>query len=195
GVERDRQHECEPWNGPQRRRCPHFGERTSVPGRWAARTRARHGCPAIGDHPTTPRQARTCALAASHRCARFSGKVLGSIRRSCALLGVIPPALVAGPAPAGPAGQDLPTLHSLQPPAFTADLAVAVDSTSRARVKAIVSVPYTELTWQRAGDGYTAGASFVVELVPDKGPRRLYGDSWEKRIMVPDYGTTTSHRN
>ena len=89
----------------------------------------------------------------------------------------------------------MPTLHSLQPPAFTADLAVAVDSTSHARVKATVSVPYTELTWQRSAEGFSAGASFVVELVPDKGPRRLYGDSWEKRILVPDYGATTSHRN
>src|SRR5262245_39915994 len=83
----------------------------------------------------------------------------------------------------------------MSPPLFSADMAVAVDSTSRARVKAVVSIPYPELNWQRSGEGYSAGASFVVELVPDKGPRRLYGDSWEKRILVPDYGATTSHRN
>src|SRR5262245_41905893 len=103
--------------------------------------------------------------------------------------------MACGATPAAAAGQELPALHSMTPPSFTADLAVAVDSTSRARVKVAVSVPYTELNWQRAGEGFSAGASFVVELVPDKGPRRLYGDSWEKRILVPDYGTTTSHRN
>jgi GWxTD domain-containing protein len=92
-------------------------------------------------------------------------------------------------------GQDLPTLHSMSPPSFTADMAVAVDSTSHARVKATVSVPYPELNWQRNGDGYSAGVSYVVELVPDKGPHHLYGDAWEKRIMVSDYNATTSHRN
>src|SRR5262249_38212730 len=124
------------------------------------------GAPCIGDHPTSPRQAKTRALAGPERCDSFIGTVLASIRRSFALLIVVPAALVWGAAPAAAAGQDLPSLHSLQPPAFSADLAVAVDSTSRAKVKAIVSVPYTELNWQKAGDGFTAGASFVVELVP-----------------------------
>jgi hypothetical protein len=114
-------------------------------------------------------------------------------RRSRILLLMAPAAVVTWAAAA--AAPDLPTLHSLGPPSFTADLAVAVDSTSRARVKTMVSIPYPELSWQRAGDGYSAGAAFVVELVPDKGPKRLYGDSWEKRILVPDYNSTTSHRN
>jgi len=121
--------------------------------------------------------------------------VTALLRRLVILLLIPPAALVIGVAAAAAAGQDLPSLHSIGPPTFTADLAVAVDSTSRARVKAVVSVPYPELNWQRAGEGFSAGAAFVVELVPDKGPRRLYGDSWEKRILVPDYAATTSHRN
>jgi GWxTD domain-containing protein len=129
------------------------------------------------------------------RCARFESKVIAMFRRSRILLLMAPAALVTWAAAVGAPGQDLPTLHSMNPPSFTADLAVAVDSTSRARVKAVVSIPYPELNWQRAGDGYSAGASYVVELVPDKGPRRLYGDAWEKRILVPDYAATTSHRN
>jgi len=129
------------------------------------------------------------------RCARFESKVIAMFRRSRILLLMAPAALVTWAAAVGAPGQDLPTLHSMNPPSFTADLAVAVDSTSRARVKAVVSIPYPELNWQRAGDGYSAGASYVVELVPDKGPHRLYGDAWEKRILVPDYAATTSHRN
>src|SRR5262249_45678614 len=103
--------------------------------------------------------------------------------------------LALASSPAAAAGQDLPSLHSLQPPLFTADLAVTVDSSARARVKAVVSVPYPELSWERAGEGYSAGASFVVELVPQHGQRRLYGDSWEKRILIADYSATSSHRN
>ena len=122
--------------------------------------------------------------------------MIALFRRSRFLLLMAPAALVTWVAAAAAPGQDLPALHSMSPPSFTADLAVAVDSTSHAKVKAVVSIPYPELNWQRAGgEGFTAGASFVVEMVPDKGPRRLYGDSWEKRILVPDYATTTSHRN
>ena len=121
--------------------------------------------------------------------------MIALLRRLVILLLLAPAALVIGAVTAAPAGQDLPSLHSISPPIFTADLAVAVDSTSRAKVKAVVSIPYPELNWQRAGEGFSAGAAYVVELVPDKGPRRLYGDSWEKRILVPDYAATTSHRN
>ena len=93
------------------------------------------------------------------------------------------------------AAADRPSLRSLQPPYFTADLAVAVDSTSHATVRAVVSVPYPELNWERAGEGYSAGVAIVVELVPARGQRRLYGDSWEKRLLVMDYRATVSHRN
>ena len=121
--------------------------------------------------------------------------MLAIVRRPSSLLLLVPAALVFGTVLVAAAGQDLPSLHSVQPPLFTADLAVAVDSTTHSKVKAVVSIPYPELTWERAGEGYTAGASFVVELVPDKGGSRLYGDSWEKRILVPDYASTSSHRN
>ena len=103
--------------------------------------------------------------------------------------------VASGSPPAAAAGQDLPSLRSVQPPLFAADLAVAVDSTTRARVKAVVSVPYPELSWERAGEGFTAGADFVVELIPERGPRRLYGDAWQKRVLVTDYAATSSHRN
>ena len=121
--------------------------------------------------------------------------MIALFRRSRILLLMAPAALVTWAVAVAVPGQDLPTLHSMGPPSFTADMAVAVDSTSHARVKAVVSIPYPELNWQRAGDGYSAGASYVVELVPDKGPRHLYGDAWEKRIMVSEYTATTSHRN
>ena len=90
---------------------------------------------------------------------------------------------------------DRPSIRALQPPYFTADLAVAVDSTSHAKVRIVLSTPYPELNWERAGEGFSAGAAFVVELVPERGQRRLYGDSWEKRLLVTDYAATVSHRN
>ena len=90
---------------------------------------------------------------------------------------------------------DHPPLRSLQPPYFSVDLAVTVDSSSRARVRVVVSVPYPELNWQREEKGLTAGANFVVELVPDRGHKRLYGDAWEQRLLVRDYATTAAQRN
>src|SRR5262245_36376632 len=97
------------------------------------------------------------------------------LRRYLILLLLAPAVILTGGAPAAAPGQDLPTLHAMGPPSFTADLAVAVDSSSHAKVKATVSIPYPELNWQRAGEGYSAGAAYVIELVPDKGPHRLYG--------------------
>lgn len=93
------------------------------------------------------------------------------------------------------AAPDRPPLRSLQPPYFSVDLAVAVDSTSKARVRVIVSVPYPELNWQRADSGLAAGAAFVVELVPSRGQKRLYGDAWEQKLLVREYATTASPRN
>jgi GWxTD domain-containing protein len=99
--------------------------------------------------------------------------------------------------PVGAAGaaSDRPSLRSSQPPYFTADLAVAVDSSSHAKVRVLLSVPYPEFNWERLGEGYSAGAAFVVELVPDRGQHRLYGDAWEKHLLVADYAATVSHRN
>lgn len=93
------------------------------------------------------------------------------------------------------ADSDRPVLRAFHPPYFTSDLSVTVDSTTRARVRVTISVPYSELSWEKDGDGYTAGAGFMVELRPDRGPRRLYGDSWEKRVRVADHPTTVSYRN
>ncbi len=97
--------------------------------------------------------------------------------------------------PAGAAPAERPSLRSLQPPYFHADLSVAVDSSSRSKVRAVVSVPYPELNWERSDRGYTAGVAVVVELEALRGHKRLYGDSWERRIRVADYATTTGMRN
>src|SRR5689334_6857505 len=101
---------------------------------------------------------------------------------AAAVLLAAPRALAAAP--------DHPPLRSMQPPFFSVDLAVTVDSTPHARVRVVVSVPYPELNWQRDGRGLTAGANCVVELVPSRGRRRLYGDAWEQRLLVRDYATT-----
>src|ERR1044072_3082097 len=55
--------------------------------------------------------------------------------------------------------------------------------------------PYPEFNGDVLGEGSSAGAAFVVELVPDRGQHRLYGDAWEKHLLVADYAATVSHRN
>lgn len=134
-------------------------------------------------------------LARAPACASLGRKVLANERRSMLpLLWLTAGVLLAAPR-ALAATPDHPPLRSLQPPYFSVDLAVAVDSTSHARVRVVVSVPYPELNWQREENGLTAGANFVVELVPDRGHKRLYGDAWEQRLLVRDYATTAAQRN
>ena len=130
------------------------------------------------------------------RCASLACTVSFLLRRlallcACALGALV---ILAAGAAAAPSG-DRQALRSLQPPYFSADVSVTMDSTSKARARVIVTLPYTELNWERTGEGYSAGAAFVVELKPDRGSRRLYGDSWEKRILVTEYRATVSRRN
>jgi len=103
--------------------------------------------------------------------------------------------LALGSDPRVASAEDRAALRSLAPPFFSVDLAVTVDSASRAKVRAVVSVPYSELNWQRSGEEFVAGAAFVVELQPSRGPKRLYGDSWEQRLRVADYRGTVARRN
>lgn len=104
-------------------------------------------------------------------------------------------AVLLAPPRAIAAAPDRPPLRSLQPPYFSADLAVTVDSTSHARVRVVLSVPYPELNWQVENGGLTAGAEFVVELTPVRGKKRLFGDVWVQRLMVREYATTAAQRN
>lgn len=118
-----------------------------------------------------------------------------AIRSALASVALACLALVGGVRPGSAAPADRPSLRSLQPPYFHADLSVAVDSSSHSKVRAIVSVPYPELNWERSGKEYTAGVAIVVELEALRGHKRLYGDSWERRIRVADFATTTAMRN
>jgi GWxTD domain-containing protein len=120
--------------------------------------------------------------------------ILPARRASLVLAGALAVAALCPP-PGARAAPDRPALRSLHPPFYSVDLAVTVDSASRARVRVTISVPYSELNWQRDGDGYVAGAAFVVELTPARNRRRLYGDSWEQRLRVADYHGTVARRN
>jgi len=98
---------------------------------------------------------------------------------------------VAAPARA----TDLPPLRASQAPFFTADVSVSVDSSARSSASVTITVPYSELSWTKLpGDTYRAGVGLVVEFEPrDRG--RLYGDSWEKRLLIAGYAATHSSRN
>lgn len=108
--------------------------------------------------------------------------------RALTLLAIL--VLTAAPARA----VEAPLLRSLQPPYFNADLTVGVDSTSHARVGVTVTIPYGELNWARQPNGFSAGVGISVEFEPDR-RERLYGDAWERRVLVAAYAATRSPRN
>ncbi|MBI5170905.1 MAG: GWxTD domain-containing protein [Candidatus Eisenbacteria bacterium] len=95
-------------------------------------------------------------------------------------------------APAGAA--DLPLLRSFAPPYFSADVVVSMDSTARASVGVTFTVPYSELNWTRTPAGYGAGAGFSIVFEPDS-RERLYGDSFDRRVLIERYDQTRSPRN
>lgn len=92
------------------------------------------------------------------------------------------------------AAGELPPLRSVQPPFFTADVSVAIDSTARSSVDVTVTVPYTDLSWNRVERGFAAGAGISVVFEP-RDRKRLFGDSWERRLLVADYPATRNTRN
>jgi GWxTD domain-containing protein len=95
-------------------------------------------------------------------------------------------------AAAGTAGAtNLPPLRPEAPPYFNADVAVLLDSTGQTALAITVTVPYSELQWVRVAAGYAAGAEFVVAFVPVRGGR-MYGDVWEKRMVVEEFAPTNS---
>lgn len=85
--------------------------------------------------------------------------------------------------------EDFPPLRSAQPPLFSADVGTSVDSAARGQVEFTVTVPYAELSWNRAGEGYAAGAGFAVTLEPHK-KGRVWGDAWEQRVRVETHAAT-----
>ncbi len=89
---------------------------------------------------------------------------------------------------------DLPLLRSFAPPFFSADVVVSMDSTARASVGVTFTVPYSELNWTRTPAGYGAGAGFSIVFEPDS-RERLYGDSFERRVLIERYEQTRSPRN
>lgn len=92
------------------------------------------------------------------------------------------------------AAGELSPLRSVQPPLFTADVSVAIDSTARSSVDVTFTVPYVELSWNKVDRGYAGGAGFSVVFEP-RDRKRLYGDSWEKRLLVERFDATRNTRN
>lgn len=86
---------------------------------------------------------------------------------------------------------NIPPLRPESPPYFNADVAVLLDSTAQAALAVTVTVPYSELSWIKVAAGYAAGAEFVVSFEPQRGGR-MYGDVWERRMVVEDFSITNS---
>jgi GWxTD domain-containing protein len=97
-------------------------------------------------------------------------------------------------APAVAGALDTPTLRAMQPPFFSADVSVTIDTLAHPSVSVTITVPYAELNWSSVAAGYAAGAGFTVELDPVRGDR-LFGDTWEKRLTIASYAATHSSRS
>ncbi len=95
-----------------------------------------------------------------------------------------------GPAPG--AGTDLPPLAGDSQPPFTADLAISLDDADRPALSVSVGVPYGGLQWLLLSPGYGAGVEVMVSLEPEERGQRVFGDTWERRLVVPTFEETTS---
>lgn len=101
-------------------------------------------------------------------------------------------ALLLAFSPAPEAGAvNLPPLRPESPPYFNADVAVLLDSTGQTALAVTVAVPYSELTWIKVAAGYAAGAEIMVSFEP-RGGGRMYGDVWERRMVVEEFALTNS---
>lgn len=89
---------------------------------------------------------------------------------------------------------DLPPLRSTEPPFFSADVAIALDSDGRSSLAVTITVPYQELNWLKLPHGYGAAVEFSVAVQPAKASRQ-YGDAWERRVVVASYTATRSSAN
>ncbi len=112
------------------------------------------------------------------------------LRRSPGIIHLLLPLALAAAAPPSGAA-DLPPLRSERPPYFTADPAITLDPQGRPGVSLSITVAYPELQWVRLDRGYAGGLVLSVSFEPrDKG--RIYGDVWERRVVVPGFGGTIS---
>lgn len=87
--------------------------------------------------------------------------------------------------------ESLPPLRASSPPFFTADVAISLDSDGRPALSVSMTVPNAELQWIRIDRGYAAGAEISVVFEPLKAGR-IYGDVWERRMVVPSFAATNS---
>src|SRR5262249_41324227 len=86
---------------------------------------------------------------------------------------------------------DLPPLRSEHPPFFTADVAISTDAEGHEGLSVAVSIPYSDLEWIKVPHGLGAGVEVLVAFEPG-GLKRVYGDVWERRVVVPTFGSTIS---
>ena len=78
-----------------------------------------------------------------------------------------------------------------QPPDFSADLVLSLDADGRPGMGVAVNVPYQGLQWIRPGPPhpsghYAAAIEIAVEFEPHGG-KQLYGDVWERRLVVGSF--------
>lgn len=109
----------------------------------------------------------------------------------------LPPALLTATlalavAVAVPADVVLP-IRPDGPPYFTADPAISLDAEGRPALSVSVSVPFTEVQWLTVGADSRRAARVEFTVVFDRGRgRRQYGDTWERRVVVPTAAATRS---
>jgi len=117
-------------------------------------------------------------------------QVSSSIGRHHLVLRLLCGALTAGGSVSAHA-TDLPPLRSIEPPLFSADIVLSLDSEAKPTIIVSVSLPYQELQWIRLPHGYASAAEFTVVFEP-RGRSREFGDVWERRVSVGSFEATRS---
>ncbi|NOT32542.1 MAG: GWxTD domain-containing protein [Candidatus Eisenbacteria bacterium] len=88
---------------------------------------------------------------------------------------------------------DLAPLRPDAAPYFLADPVISLDGDGKPTMTVSVSVPFYEVQWVKVGpaDRRAARVEFTVVFDPGRG-RRQFGDTWERRVVVPTAAASRS---
>jgi GWxTD domain-containing protein len=88
---------------------------------------------------------------------------------------------------------DLPPMRADSPPVFSADLAISLDAQGKPTLSTTITVPFREVQWVLIPPDGRRAAHIAVS-VAFEGKRRdpIYGDLWERRVVVPSFGASRS---
>uniref|UniRef100_A0A7C4CAL9 GWxTD domain-containing protein n=1 Tax=candidate division WOR-3 bacterium TaxID=2052148 RepID=A0A7C4CAL9_UNCW3 len=82
-------------------------------------------------------------------------------------------------------------VHSRGDMRLTVDVGVFPVDSDRFRLEAAYSVPFTSLTFVRAGDGFKANMRISLQVL-DRSRNVVAGDVWDRIVLASDFGVTAA---